>query len=342
MGSKKLKVVHVGCGGTSGAWLDAATKDKSLEVVGLVDLRREAAEQRARDFALSPELIYDSLDEALKSAKPDVVFDVTTPESHCEVVTRALAAGCHVCGEKPLSDSMASARRMVRAAQKAGRIYAVMQNRRQLAGAVALVKMLRSGTIGPITTVNVDYYLAPRFGGFRDQMDHPLLLDMAIHTFDQARQLTGADATSAYCIEFNPTGSWYKGAASAMCIFEMTGGIIFNYRGSWSAEGYPTSWEGSWRIVGTKGTALWSEDQPTAAVVTRKVEQYREIVPPLPKLKYWGHTGIIREFLAAVRAGRTPQTVCTDNIKSLAMVFGAIKSAQTGRRVKIEPMQGLD
>jgi hypothetical protein len=28
--------------------------------------------------------------------------------------------------------------------------------------------------------------------------------------------------------------------------------------------------------------------------------------------------------------------VCTDNIKSLAMVFGAIESAESGRRVEIE------
>jgi hypothetical protein len=31
----------------------------------------------------------------------------------------------------------------------------------------------------------------------------------------------------------------------------------------------------------------------------------------------------------------TPETICTDNIKSLAMVFGAIESAREGRRVEI-------
>jgi hypothetical protein len=37
-----------------------------------------------------------------------------------------------------------------------------------------------------------------------------------------------------------------------------------------------------------------------------------------------------------VRDGTTPGTICTDNIKSLAMVFSAIESAEQGRPVTIE------
>jgi hypothetical protein len=36
-----------------------------------------------------------------------------------------------------------------------------------------------------------------------------------------------------------------------------------------------------------------------------------------------------------VRTGKKPETICTDNIKSLAMVFAAIESAETGKRVKV-------
>jgi hypothetical protein len=39
-------------------------------------------------------------------------------------------------------------------------------------------------------------------------------------------------------------------------------------------------------------------------------------------------------MLTCLQQDRTPQTVCTDNIKSLAMVHAAIKSAATGRKVK--------
>ena len=49
-----------------------------------------------------------------------------------------------------------------------------------------------------------------------------------------------------------------------------------------------------------------------------------------------GHAGLIDEFVDCVRRGRTPETVCTDNIKSLAMVFAAIESAKRGRRVAVK------
>lgn len=50
---------------------------------------------------------------------------------------------------------------------------------------------------------------------------------------------------------------------------------------------------------------------------------------------YEGQRGAIREFLAALQGGPVPQGECHDNIKSLAMVFGAIESSRKGRRVAI-------
>ena len=50
---------------------------------------------------------------------------------------------------------------------------------------------------------------------------------------------------------------------------------------------------------------------------------------------YEGQRGAIREFLAALQGGSVPQGECHDNIKSLAMVFGAIESSRKGRRVAI-------
>ena len=60
-------------------------------------------------------------------------------------------------------------------------------------------------------------------------------------------------------------------------------------------------------------------------------------VPPYDGVtKVGGHAGLLGEFLLAVRTGATPETVCTDNIKSLAMVFGAVESAESGETVAIE------
>jgi predicted dehydrogenase len=336
-----LKAVLVGCGGMSRAWLKAAQEIPGLELAGLVDLVEASARQRAAEFGLARAVVSTDLARTLDSLHPDIVFDCTIPEAHVAVTLEALRHGCHVLGEKPMADSMENAHRMVEAAQKAGKLYAVIQNRRYMAQARRLKAFLQAGRLGPLTTANADFYIGAHFGGFRDEMQHPLLLDMAIHTFDAARFFTGADPVAVYCKEWNPQGSWYAHGASAVAVFEMTGGLVYTYRGSWCAEGLMTSWECEWRFVGPQGTLKWDGQEEMAAQVVTKIGGFHaefENLEPDPYLSTRntaGHADLIREFVSCVRVGIIPETVCTDNLKSLAMVFGAIESAETGKRVEI-------
>lgn len=336
---KKLRAVLVGCGGISNAWIGAVKQRADVELAGLVDLNREAAEKRAAEHGLTGAAIGTDLAAVLRKVGPDVVFDCTVPEAHATVTITALRHGCHVLGEKPLADTMASARKMVAAAEKSRRIYAVMQNRRYLAPILAMRRFLDSGALGRITTVHCDFFIGAHFGGFRDRMCHPLLLDMAIHTFDQARYLTRANALAVTAHEWNPPGSWYDHDASAVALFEMTDGIVYCYRGSWCSEGLNTTWESSWRIVGDKGSVAWDGGQLFKAQAvtdpTGFIRKFKDVRVPFapPRDMLQGHAGCIDEFMRCVRAGRKPQTACGDNIKSLAMVHGAIASAGKGRKV---------
>ena len=338
---KNLTVVLAGCGGMSRRWLEVAAQLDCLEVVGLVDLNEEAAKGKAADFGPPDAALGTDLAAVLDSTAPDLVFDCTVPEAHVHVTLEALKHGCHVMGEKPLADSMENARKMVAAAQEAGKLYAVIQNRRYDPRIRRLSKFLASGALGRITTINSDFYLGAHFGGFRDRMEHVLLLDMSIHTFDQARLLTGADPVGVYCKEWNPAGSWYDHDASAMALFDMTDGLVYNYRGSWCAEGLNTSWECDWRILCERGSAKWDGGDTMTAQVVRQTGGFMsemeevEIPPAEPAEKTGGHEGLIREFVHCVQTGDTPETICSDNIKSLAMVFGAIESAEAGRAVEI-------
>ena len=60
--------------------------------------------------------------------------------------------------------------------------------------------------------------------------------------------------------------------------------------------------------------------------------------PPLPALplEFSGHEGILDEFVRSLRSGAEPQTVCHDNIKSLAMCLAAVESAKSGRKVEVK------
>ncbi len=338
---KQVRAVMVGCGSMSRAWLDAASKMPDLEIVGLVDVIEEAARKRATEYHLEDAIIGTDLSSVLTRTSPDVVFNCTIPEAHTSVTLTAFEYGCHVLSEKPMADTMENARVMVGTAQKVGKLFAVIQNRRYDRGIRRTRAFLQSGNIGSLTTVNSDFYIGAHFGGFRDHMKHVLLLDMAVHTFDAARFLTGADPVAVYCKEWNPAGSWYDHDASAVAVFEMSNGIIYTYRGSWSAEGLPTTWESDWRFIGQNGSVKWDGGaQMQAQVVTARggfQSTYQDVSVPLydGEDDVAGHRSLIQEFVFCIQTGAEPGTVGTDNIKSLAMVFGAIESAETGKRVEI-------
>ncbi len=335
-----LRAILVGCGGISRAWLHSVTRRDDVEVVGMVDLVPSAIRERQREFALEGVPAGADLSAMIQEVGADVVFDCTVPAAHPLVTLTALNLGCHVLGEKPLAPSLDDARRMIEAAEIHDRIYAVIQNRRYRNSILQYREMVQSKAVGPLTTVTADFFLGPHFGGFRDEMEHVLLLDMAIHTFDQARFITGCDPVSVYCHEWNPANSWFAHGAAAFCIFEMTGGVVFSYTGSWCAEGMNNSWNCDWRCVGHKGSVLWDGEETMAGETVVGAEGFFRATVPLPtpaspSLRHELHAGVIDEFLTSVRTGVQPQTVCTDNVKSLAMMLGAVESAKIGRRVDI-------
>jgi predicted dehydrogenase len=340
MSDRELRVVLAGCGAMSEAWLRAAREMGGLRMVGFVDLREEAARAKADVYGDAASVTGASIQAVLEQMHPDIVFDCTVPEAHYEVTLAALNHGAHVLGEKPLADTLDHAREMVSAAAQAGKLYAVIQNRRYDPNIRRVQSLLVSGAIGQLHTLHSDFFLGPHFGGFRDEMRHPLLLDMSVHTLDAARYLSGADPVAVICHAWNPRGSWYAHGASAVAIFEMSDGVIYTYRASWCAEGLATSWEGDWRLIGTNGTALWDGAGDLRAQRPARREGFISPVEdvPIPEAvegRTGGHAGIMREFVDCVRGGGTPETIASDNIKSLAMVLAAIESADTGRRVEV-------
>mgnify|MGYP000849542400 CR=1 FL=1 len=337
---KQYRIIVAGCGGMARKWVEYALKREDAEIAALVDISGRAASGMAEAFSLKCPVFTD-ISAAIRETGANLVFDVTVPESHPQIERASFAAGCDVFGEKPMAVSMEDARAVVKAAEKSGRVYFVMQNRRYNKMIRSFRDIVQSGVIGQPGFACADFFLGPHFGGFRDEMKSPYLLDMAIHTFDQARFISGADPVSVYCHEFNPPGSWYRGNAAAICIFEMSNGMVFCLRASWCAEGKPTSWEGDWRITGSRGTAIWdgssapwyeAVDPDAAGGFMRDVKR---VEPPMTWNGREEHDGCLDEMFAALAEKRKAETDCTDNIKSIGMVFSALESAAKQQKISI-------
>jgi predicted dehydrogenase len=340
-----LKAVLCGCGAMSKGWLRAIKETPALagaiEVSGLVDLNPAVAEALAAEFGLSGAIVGTDLADVIARTKADVVFDVVIPAARFNVVSIALKAGCHVLSEKPMATSLAEGAAMIDLAAETGKIHAIIQNRRFISGVRRMRRFVESGAIGDLTGIHCDFFIAPHFGGFREEMDNVLLLDMAIHTFDAARYVAGKKPLAVYCVEKNPKGSWYRHGASANATFEFTDDVVFTYRGSWCAEGERTSWESEWRLVGSKGMLTWDGGENFNAAVSGTEPGLLHGVTPVEVSgpehdeETHGHASVIASFIEAIRSGKRPETASSDNIRSLAMVFGAIESAKTGKRIEI-------
>ncbi|MGQ2967295.1 MAG: Gfo/Idh/MocA family protein [Allorhizobium sp.] len=339
------RAVLCGCGAMAKGWLralqSASELGRDVEIVGLVDLDLSVAKALAAEFGLEGLVIDTDLASVIEATQADMLFDVVVPAARFAVVSTALKLGCHVLSEKPLATSMDEAKALLTLSAETGRVHAVVQNRRFIAGIRRLRRAVEDGLIGDVSGIHCDFFIAPHFGGFREAMDNVLLLDMAIHTFDAARFVSGKHPLSVYCVESNPSGSWYAHGASANAIFKLSGDGVFTYRGSWCAEGRRTSWESAWRLVGSKGMITWDGEETFEATVAGNepgLLRGQQILPvPMApdEDETHGHRSVLAEFIDAVKSGRKPETVSDDNIKSLSMVFGAIESARTGLPVSI-------
>jgi predicted dehydrogenase len=341
-----MRVIHVGCGAMSPNWLRPAS-ELGVQIRALVDIDKKNARLRAEEFKLDVP-VYTDLKTAIREVPADALFDCTIPAAHKEVSSTALAAGLHVLEEKPLALTFQDAADLVALAKTTGKLHVVLQNRRFNHRIRQLRQMLSDGVIGQLTTVHVDFFVAPHFGGFREIMPHVLLADMAIHAFDAARFVSGLNAEAVFCEEWIPKNSWYASGPSVVAVFRMSSGVRFSYRGSWCADGFRTPWDAAWRVIGTEGTLIWdgnedlkAEKLPADHLTAQPNSFLKEMETVLPTiepdpLQTRGHFSVMNQFLSAFNGGPSPETRSSDNIHSLAMVLAAIESAEQGKWVEVK------
>ncbi|WP_223410636.1 Gfo/Idh/MocA family protein [Occultella gossypii] len=329
--AEPLRLVQVGAGSMGRAWLNVIAANPDTELVGLVDLDLDGATAALAAAPAGPAagdvVVGTDLVAVARETGATAVVDVAVPTAHHAITTAALFAGLDVLGEKPVTETVAEALSVVAATQVTGRRVVVSQSRRYLREAFQLREAAR--VLGTAGTLAVDFYKAPHFGGFRERMPQPLIVDMAIHQFDLARFLLDADPVAVYAESFNPPWSWFDGDASAIATFEMSDGARFSYGGSWCAPGLETSWNGDWRLSASRGSATWDGDRmpvvegPATVDLTDVADPGRELV------------GSLAAFVAGMR-GAPVMCEVADNVLSLAMVEAAVASAASRQRVAID------
>ena len=329
-----VRVVLIGAGLMGRKWISVLTASPDVQLVGLVDINLAGAREALGEAGLEGVATGTSLTEVAAAASAQAVVNATVPVAHHATNVEALLAGLPVLCEKPLAPTVSQGLSLAATAEVSGQLLMISQSRRYYRNLAQLRQQLP--LLGDVGIVTTEFFKAPHFGGFREEMDHVLLVDMAIHAFDVARYLLDQEPTSVYCEEYNPSWSWYAGDAATTALFEFSGGARYMFTGSWCSPGLETSWNGSWRISGARGTASWDGEGPALLELPGQPQPADKADEPGYRQDAEEIAGSLAEFVNALRTGVTPAGEVHSNVLSLCMVEAAVLSAEKKERIDIE------
>jgi predicted dehydrogenase len=332
MRMETVKIIQIGLGHMGKAWIATLAATPGAETVAWVDNNPAAFEPLIQQGKIQREHCYTSLETALEREQADAVLIVTPPELHEQACVLAAAAGKHILCEKPLAHTLESAQRAVEAAEQAGVILQVAQNRRHTDFIHTMRELVREGKYGRPGQVFVTFRHLFDRDSFRDTMEHPLLVDMANHHFDSIRSVLGAEPVGVRGIGWSPYWSRFQGTASAVAVFEYADGLRVVYEGTWHTIDAEKSSNGcNWRIECERGVILCENERVYEAPAGGEKAAVNKLVM---QRQYGAY--LVDEFLRAVRGGGPPESSGRDNLGTLAMVFGAVEAVNTGNAVKLK------
>ena len=248
-----LRIIQAGMGGWGRDWAKSVLKpDDQVSLVACVDADPASLALAREQLDLPGGELLRQSDAALAAVEADAVLITANLPGHVPLALEALRAGKHVLLEKPFAPSVAEARQVVDLAAEHGRVLMISQNYRFFPAVQAVRDLVRSGSLGEVGAVSIDFRryanAAPREGHRHYTLHHPLLADMAIHHFDLMRAVLGQEPVEITCHAWNPPWSNFEEPAAAFATISFDGGAVVSYRGSWVSPGRrpPGQASGAW------------------------------------------------------------------------------------------------
>jgi len=258
--------------------------------------------------------------------KVDAVSIAVPTAFHKAVALECIRAGKHVLIEKPIADTVESAREIIEAARKNKVKIAVGHVERFNPGVQKLKAMMKKGELGTITTV-----LTRRVGVFPPQMkDANVIIDLAVHDIDILNYLLGKTPTRIHAEAGKALINRREDYADILLKYD---GINAFVQVNWIT---PIKIR-SIAITGTKGYAelnyVTQEFMLYKSKYERNFETFEDIVrfaePEIVKVKVRKVEPLMEElkdFVSCVQSNRQPLVSGEDGLKALELALEIVKS----------------
>jgi len=146
MENLRLAVVGVGNMGSFHAEVLYSSQIENAVLVALCDTDKEKRERLALKY---PDIrIYSSHKQMLEQEELDGVMVAVPHYEHCRITVDCLEKGLHVLCEKPEAVSVSQARLMNEAAERSGKVYALMFNQRTNPIYAKAKELVEAGVLG--------------------------------------------------------------------------------------------------------------------------------------------------------------------------------------------------
>jgi len=299
-------------------------------VVAIADRTLAKAEARRDAYFPAADVTTDAA--GLIRREDITVLDITPhPEDRVGLVRAALEAGKHVLSQKPFVLDLAVGAELVVLAERKGVRLAVNQNGRWAPHFGYLRQAVASGLIGEVRSVDFslqwDQTWIAGNPGF-ESIHHLVLFDFAIHWFDIATCLLGAQraqSVSASVLRFD--GQRFQPPALAAVVINYPQAQVrmsFNVHTTLGEEDVTTV-VGSAGTLRSRGPGL--NNQPAVDVFLP--DGYVRV----PLQGCWfesGFVGTMGELLRAIEEGREPDNSARSNLPALELCFAALRSTDQG------------
>lgn len=327
-----IRLLCIGLGGMGHHDWNAALGSGGFTPVGGVDVKEEA---RSVFTEKTGAPTFDSAEEALASTEADAALVATPDQFHAPLAIWALEHGLDVICEKPMAESLEDGRRMHAAAEANGRMLIIHQQLRWHPMHHCARRLIDEGAIGSVR--RIDFWMSAFsdvcLRGYRSELPHLILQDLAIHHFDLIRHLSGQECESLYVRDWPSVeaGLPITAPTDACAILNMTGPVTVCYASSNRQLMDPVGYECAARITGSKGELVLGNGH--VALQTRAghagAQEPEIITPEPPQIDTW------QAFTRAIETREPTLTSSGSNLESLAIMFAAIESAETGEVVAL-------